>query len=212
MDFEQRDVIIMKPTRKTVFLLLMLAAIGFAGLGFLQVDLFAKTANQELERLFSDLGVLPIPPDTDPLEIKLEDPTGRPISIAEFRGKIVFINFWTTWCLACVIEMPSMEKLHQKFKDKDFVMVAINLQESASRVKQFYKEYKLTFTTLLDTTGDVGAGLGIRSIPTTYILDKNGRIIGKALGPREWEGKKSIALFEYLTDSYVADLNPKPAN
>ena len=202
----------MKPTRKTVFLLLMPVVIGFAGLGFLQVDLFAKTANQELERLFSDVGVLPIPPDTDPLEIKLEDPTGRPISIAEFRGKIVFINFWTTWCLACVIEMPSMEKLHQKFKDKDFVMVAINLQESASRVKQFYKEYKLTFTTLLDTTGDVGAGLGIRSIPTTFILDKNGRIIGKALGPREWEGKKSIALFEYLTDSYVASSNSKSEN
>ena len=202
----------MKPTRKTVFLLLMPVVIGFAGLGFLQVDLFAKTANQELERLFSDVGVLPIPPDTDPLEIKLEDPTGRPISIAEFRGKIVFINFWTTWCLACVIEMPSMEKLHQKFKDKDFVMVAINLQETASRVKQFYKEYKLTFTTLLDTTGDVGAGLGIRSIPTTFILDKNGRIIGKALGPREWEGKKSIALFEYLTDSYVASSNSKSEN
>ena len=199
-------------TRKTVFLLLMLVVFGLVGLGFLQVDLFAKTANQELERLFGDLGVLPIPADTDPLEITLEDPTGRPISLAEFRGKIVFINFWTTWCLACVIEMPSMEKLHLTFKDKDFVMLAINLQESASRVKQFYKEYKLTFTTLLDTTGDVGAGLGIRSIPTTFILDKNGRIIGKALGPREWEGKKSIALFEYLTDSTVADLNPKSAN
>jgi thiol-disulfide isomerase/thioredoxin len=199
-------------TRKTVFLLLMLVVFGLVGLGFLQVDLFAKTANQELERLFGDLGVLQIPPDTDPLEITLEDPTGRPISLAEFRGKIVFINFWTTWCLACVIEMPSMEKLHQAFKDKDFVMLAINLQETASRVKQFYKEHKLTFTTLLDTTGDVGAGLGIRSIPTTFILDKNGRIIGKALGPREWEGKKSIALFEYLTDSTVADLNPKSAN
>jgi thiol-disulfide isomerase/thioredoxin len=190
----------------------MLVVFGLVGLGFLQVDLFAKTANQELERLFGDLGVLQIPPDTDPLEITLEDPTGRPISLAEFRGKIVFINFWTTWCLACVIEMPSMEKLHQAFKDKDFVMLAINLQETASRVKQFYKEHKLTFTTLLDTTGDVGAGLGIRSIPTTFILDKNGRIIGKALGPREWEGKKSIALFEYLTDSTVADLNPKSAN
>ena len=202
----------MKTTRKTVFLFLLLVVFGLVGLGFLQVDLFAKTANQKLERLFSDLGVLPIPPDTDPLEIKLEDPNGRPISLSEFRGKIVFINFWTTWCLACVIEMPSMEKLHQTFKDKDFVMVAINLQESASRVKQFYKEYKLTFTTLLDTTGDVGAGLGIRSIPTTFILDKNGRIIGKALGPREWEGKKSIALFEYLTDSYVAGTNSKPIN
>ena len=202
----------MKTTRKTVFLLLLLVVFGLVGLGFLQADLFAKTANQKLERLFSDVGVLQIPQDTDPLEIKLQDPTGRPISLSEFRGKIVFINFWTTWCLACVIEMPSMEKLHQTFKDRDFVMVAINLQESASRVKQFYKEYKLTFTTLLDTTGDVGAGLGIRSIPTTFILDKNGRIIGKALGPREWEGKNSIALFEYLTDSYVADLNPKSAN
>jgi thiol-disulfide isomerase/thioredoxin len=202
----------MKTTRKTGFLILMLVVFGFAGLGFLQVDLFSKTENQELERLFSDMGVLPIPPDTDPLEIKLQDPTGRPISLAEFRGKIVFINFWTTWCLACVIEMPSMEKLHQKFKDKDFVMLAINLQESASRVKQFYKEYKLTFTTLLDITGDVGAGLGIRSIPTTFILDKNGRMIGRALGPREWEGKKSIALFEYLTDSYVADSNSKSTN
>ena len=196
-----------KTIRKTVFILLMLVVFGFAGLSFLQIDLFAKTENQELERLFSDMGVLPIPPDSDPLEIRLSDPTGRPISLSEFRGKIVFINFWTTWCLACVIEMPSMQKLHQKFKDKDFVMVAINLQESASRVEQFYKEHKLTFTTLLDITGDVGAGLGIRSIPTTFILDKNGRIIGKALGAREWEGKKSIALFEYLTDSYVVGSN-----
>jgi thiol-disulfide isomerase/thioredoxin len=202
----------MKTIRKTVFLLLMLVVSGLIVISFLQIDLFAKTENQELERLFSDMGVLQIPPDTDPLEIRLSDPTGRPVSLSEFRGKIVFINFWTTWCLACVIEMPAMEKLHQRFKDKDFIMLAINLQESAARVKQFYKEYKLTFTTLLDITGDVGAALSIRSIPTTYILDKNGRIIGKALGPREWESKKSIALFEHLTDSYVASSNSKSTN
>jgi thiol-disulfide isomerase/thioredoxin len=202
----------MKTIRKTVFLLLMLVVSGLIVISFLKIDLFAKIETQELERLFSDMGVLPIPPGTEPLEITLNDPFGRPVSLSEFRGKIVFINFWTTWCLACVIEMPSMEKLHQKFKDKDFVMVAINLQESASKIKQFYKEYKLTFTTLLDSTGDVGAGLGIRSIPTTFILDKKGRIIGKALGPREWEGEKSIALFEYLTDSYVASSNLKSTN
>ena len=202
----------MKTTRKIGFRILVLVVFGFVGLSFLQFDLFAKTEDQELERLFSDLGVLPITPDADPLEIRLSDPTSRPISLSEFRGKIVFINFWTTWCLACVIEMPSMEKLHQKFKDRDFVMVGINLQESASRVEQFYTEHKLTFITLLDITGDVGAGLGIRSIPTTFILDKNGVIIGKALGPREWEGKKSIALFEYLTGSYVASSESKSAN
>ena len=202
----------MKTIRNPVFLLLILVISGFAGLGFLPIDLFAKTENRELERLFSDIGVLQISPDSDPLEIRLSDPTGRPVSLSEFRGKIVFINYWTTWCLACVIEMPSMEKLHQRFKDKDFVMVAINLQESAERVKQFYKEHQLTFTTLLDITGDVGAALSINAIPTTFILDKTGRIIGKALGPREWESKQSIALFEYLTDSYVASSNSKSAN
>jgi thiol-disulfide isomerase/thioredoxin len=201
--------LMMKTIRKSVFLLLLLVILGFAGHGFFQIDLFAKTESQELDRLFSDIGVLQISPDSDPLKIRLSDPDGRPVSLSEFRGKIVFINFWTTWCLACVIEMPSMEKLHQKFKDKDFVMVAINLQESAARVKQFYKQYQLTFTTLLDITGDVGAALGINAIPTTLILDKNGRIIGKALGPREWESKESIALFEYLTDRYVASWNPE---
>ena len=152
-----------KPTRKTFLLLLVMPLLGLIGFGFLEMEIFAKTETRELDRLFNDVGVLIMPFPADPLEITLKDPDGQQFSLSDFRGKIVFINFWTTWCRACVIEMPSMEKLHQKFKDKDFVMVAINLQESASKIKQFYKEYKLTFTTLLDTTGDVGAGLGIRS-------------------------------------------------
>ena len=201
-----------KPTLKAFQLFLILPVLGLVAFSFLEIDLFAKTEIQELDRLFSDMGVLGFPFPTDPIEITLKDPNGQQVSLSDFRGKIVFINFWTTWCLACVIEMPSMEKLHQKFKDKDFVMLAVNLQESASKIKQFYKEYKLTFTTLLDSTGDVGAGLGIRSIPTTFILDKKGRILGKALGPREWEGKKSIALFEYLTNSYVAGSNNESIN
>ena len=198
-----------KSGHKIFSLPLILPILGLVVFSFLEIDLFAKTETQELYQLFSDMGVLPTPFPTDPVEVTLKDLNGQQVSLSDFRGKIVFINFWTTWCLACVIEMPSMEKLHQKFKDKEFIMLAINLQESASKIKQFYKEYKLTFTTLLDTTGDVGAGMGIRSIPTTFILDKNGRLIGKALGPREWESKKSIALFEYLTDSYVASSNSK---
>jgi peroxiredoxin len=196
-----------KSTLKTFRLLLILTVFGLAVFSFSEIGLFAKSENQEFDRLFSVMGVIKIHHPTDPVEITLKDPNGQQVNLSDFRGKIVFMNFWTTWCLACVIEMPSMEKLHQKFKDKDFAMVAINLQESASTVKQFFKDYKLTFATLLDSTGDVGAGFGIRSIPTTFILDKNGRIIGKALGPREWESKESIALFDYLIDSYVASSN-----
>jgi thiol-disulfide isomerase/thioredoxin len=189
-----------------------LTLLGFTVYGLFSVDLFAGTENRELEKRFSDMGVTRVPKVTDPLEINLSDYFGQPVSLSDFRGKIVFINFWTTWCLACVIEMPSMEKLHQKFKDKDFVILAINLQESASKVIEFFKEHKLSFTALLDTTGDVGAGFGIRAIPTTFILDKNGRLIGKVLGPREWDGHNSLALFEYLTGSYVANSNSKSTN
>ena len=97
-----------------------------------------------------------------------------------------------------------MEKLNQKFKDGEFALVTINLQESASRVKEFFKEFKLTFIALLDTDGEVGIKFGINQIPTTYILDKNGRIIAKALGPREWDSRESTALFEYLTSRQTA--------
>ena len=112
----------------------------------------------------------------DPVEIRLKDINNVDISLSDFRGKIVFLNFWTTWCPSCLTEMPSMEKLHQKFKGDDFAMIALNLQESASRVKQFFEKYKLTFTALLDKTGEVGTRFGIRQIPTTYIIDKKGII------------------------------------
>jgi len=201
-----------KPALKTFLILLILPVLGVVVFSYWEIDLFAKTENQELEQFFKDMGVLQIPAGNDPIEIILKDPAGRLTSLSEYRGKIVFINFWTTWCLACVVEMPSMEKLHQKFKDRDFAMIAVNLQESPSKVIKFFKEYKLTFTALLDTTGDVGAGFGIRAIPTTLILDKNGRLIGKVFGPREWDGRDSFALFEYLTDSYVASSNSKSTN
>jgi thioredoxin-related protein len=97
-----------------------------------------------------------------------------------------------------------MEKLHQKFKGQDFVMVTVNIQESASQVKKFFKMFDLTFTALLDTTGEVATGFSIRSIPTTFILDKDGRTIGTILGPREWDSKKAVALFEHLTKKYAA--------
>jgi peroxiredoxin len=97
-----------------------------------------------------------------------------------------------------------MEKLHQKLKNRDFAMVTVNLRESASKVKAFFKKFKLTFIALLDSTGLVGASFGIRSIPTTYILDKTGRIIGLVSGPREWDSKAAIALFENLIDNDAA--------
>ncbi|MBT8365334.1 MAG: TlpA family protein disulfide reductase [Deltaproteobacteria bacterium] len=176
---------------------------GFAAFYLFDAESLAKAENQEFNRLFGDMGVIKIV-QALPVEISLKDLNGQPVSLSDFRGKIVFLNFWTTWCYDCRIEMPDMEKLHQKFKNKDFAMVAINLQEPVFQVKQFFKNFKLTFTALLDLDGEVGAHFRITAIPTTFILDKEGLIIGKAMGPREWDGKKAFALFKHLINRSVA--------
>ena len=165
--------------RPRILLFIAMIISGSVAILFFKADLSAKTDSRGMDRLFSIVGVIKVPPAEDPVKINLKDMNGKNTSLSDFRGKIVFLNFWTTWCPTCRIEMPSMEKLHQKLKNKDFAMVTINLQESASQVKAFFKEFKLTFTALLDSTGEVGASFGIRAIPTTYILDKTGRIIGR---------------------------------
>jgi thiol-disulfide isomerase/thioredoxin len=193
-------------TRPRFLLFMALTFSGLAAVLFFNEKLLAKTDSRGMERLFSSMSVIKVPPTKDPVRINLKDLNGNNISLSDFNGKIVFLNFWTTWCPTCRIEMPSMEKLHRKLKDKDFAMVTVNLQESASQVKAFFKEFKLTFTALLDSNGEVGASFGIRAIPTTYILDKTGRIIGLVNGPREWDSKEATALFEYLIDNdSVAD-------
>jgi thiol-disulfide isomerase/thioredoxin len=158
----------------------------------------SKTEDKTLSRLFEEMGVVQIEPIAVPVEVTLPDLSGRQVSLSDFKGKILFVNFWATWCPPCREEMPSMQKLHARLKDKDFLMVAIDLQESAEPVKKFLNEYELTFMTLLDSKGETGPLFGINSIPTTLIMDKNGMIIGVAMGPRDWASKKSIALFEHL--------------
>jgi thiol-disulfide isomerase/thioredoxin len=199
-------------TIKPWFLLLIaLTFSGFAALFFFSAESLARADGQELDQLFGEMGVIKMV-QALPVEIRLKDLNGQPVSLSDFRGKIVFLNFWTTWCYACRIEMPDMEKLHQKFKNKDFAMVTINLQESVSQVKQFFKDFKLTFTALLDSDGAVGAHFMITAIPTTFILDKEGIIIGKVMGPREWDSKKAIALFENLIENDAVAATSKAAN
>jgi peroxiredoxin len=159
------------------------------------------------EKLFQDMGIIQIPHIAPPIDFKLSDLTGNMIRLSDFKGKIVFLNFWTTWCPECRYEMPLMQNLFTHFKDKDFAMVAINLNEPAFVVKEYFKDNKLTFTVLLDTINELGAPFGIRGIPTTYIIDRNGGIIGKAVGSRRWDSRKSIALFERLINSVENNTN-----
>jgi peroxiredoxin len=194
----------MKKMPSHQFYVLSIILVVVAGMGcylfYAQYTAVAGSPEQELERLFGNMGILKMPHTTRPLEIHLKDIFGNTVSLSSFRGKIVFLNFWATWCPTCVVEMPSMEKLHQQFKNKDFAMVAVNMQESETQVRSFFNKLQLSFTALLDSSGEVAAGLAVSALPTTYFLDKEGRIMGVALGPRQWDKQASIELFEFLID------------
>jgi len=157
-----------------------------------------NTDSREIDRLLRDMGVTKVPHLAPPVDFNLLDLTGKRVILSGLKGKIVFLNFWATWCSPCREEMPSMQKLYARFKDKDFAMVAVSLNEPASAVKNFFKDYNLTFTALLDSDGELMSPYGIRGIPNTFIIDRDGTIIGKAFGPRKWDDQKAIALFDHL--------------
>src|SRR3990167_5783535 len=103
------------------------------------------------------------------------------VSLKDFKGKYIFLNFWATWCGPCIDEMPSMERLYQKFKTrKNFEMLAVSIDKGGVElVKRFVKENKLTFTVLLDRDSEVAAAYGVMGIPATYLIDPNGDVINK---------------------------------
>jgi len=185
---------------KIAFLGIVLIAAGSIAMFVFDANPLAGAIpeNRSLDQLLVDMGVAVFPSTTRPVEVLLQDLNGADVNISDFRGKIVFLNFWATWCPTCVVEMPSMEKLHRKLNNQDFALVTISIQDSAAEVQRFFKQNQLTFTALLDTIGKTIPEFAIRAIPTTLILDKSGRIVGRVMGMREWDSRESIAMFEQL--------------
>jgi peroxiredoxin len=131
----------------------------------------------------------------------LKDINGAVVRLEDYRGKIVFLNFWATWCRPCRVEMPSMEKLYTEFRNQDFIMLAVDLRESARKVKSFGDTLGLSYPLLLDSNGSVGDEYGVRSIPTTYLIDREGYFIGGAVGARDWASNESFGLIDQLLNS-----------
>ena len=128
----------------------------------------------------------------------LEDLNGNTVHLGDYLGKVVFLNFWTTWCPACLIEMPSMEKLYREFKNRDFVLLAVDMQEDSETVKKFKNRFKLSFPILLDKEGVVSSYYGVTGIPATYFIDRRGYLYAAAMGARDWAGEDAFLLIKHL--------------
>jgi len=131
-------------------------------------------------------------------EFVLKDTAGNQINLLQLRGRVVFVNFWATWCLPCIEEMPAMEKLHQELQKDGLVILAVNFQEGPERIKEFLAKHNLTFTALLDHDGKVAERYQAWALPVSVIINKRGEIVARAMGSKDWHSDEALRYFRQL--------------
>lgn len=131
-------------------------------------------------------------------EFTLKDQNGRRVNLSDYQGKAVFLNFWATWCPPCIDEMPAMETLNEKFRDRKFQMLAVSVDVNWNAIQDFYKQYGLNIPTLLDPGRQVSSRYKVFKFPETYIIDRNGIIIHKKVGPERWADPQVLAWMDRL--------------
>ena len=133
-------------------------------------------------------------------DFTLPGPDGRKLSLKDYRGKVVFLNFWATWCESCREEMPSMERLYQEFKGKGLEIVAVNVKDKRPDALAFVKELKLNYPVLMDPEGEVGLLYGAFGLPVTYLIDRKGVVLARLWGPADWYSPAARKLIAALVD------------
>ena len=144
---------------------------------------------------------LPTPQERVPftVDFTLPDIQGKLVRLSDLRGQPVLINLWATWCYPCREEMPSMNALYKDYSTKGLVMLAIAMDEEGKAVvAPFMQAYRLTFSVLLDPQNMLGTRLQVPGIPTSYLLDKRGRIVGFEIGARDWNSYQIRRLLDQL--------------
>jgi len=171
-------------------------------LGTLAIGIVRAAPAQAPEMLMAALGIQKVQGRVDAPAFTLKDLRGKEVSLKDFRGQVILLNFWATWCVPCQWEMPEMDKLYQTFKDQGFVVLAVALDaEGAQTVGPFARERRLTYPVLLDPELKAARQYKILGPPTTFLIGREGELIGVALGPKEWAGEKAKALVRHLLQS-----------
>jgi len=133
-------------------------------------------------------------------DFELQDMDEENKKLSDYKGKVVLLNFWATWCPPCIREMPSMERLHQKIDAKEFKVIAINQMEDIDQVFAFTGQLEIdpTFEILFDQDSKVSQRYSVRGLPTTYLIDKKGKIRYRAVGGREFNHPEVVKIINAL--------------
>lgn len=143
------------------------------------------------------MGLVRPVPGMDAPPFDLRDLDGKRRRLKDYEGKVVFVHFWATWCVPCRQELPSVQRLRDRFRDRDFAVVTI-AADSAKAVRAFLAELRLDLPVLLDQYGAALRAYRIVGLPTTYIANRAGKVEGIAMGAREWDSPELTAFFESI--------------
>ena len=144
-------------------------------------------------------------------ELQFTDRAGQPRTLADFRGKVVLLNVWATWCLPCRKEMPPLDRLQAELGGVDFEVVALSIDRGGPEVvKKFYAETGIQHLSIhIDTSSKAGFALATAGLPTTLLIDRQGQELGRLVGPAEWDTPDMVAFLK----SFIAqkqDLSTAP--
>ena len=132
-------------------------------------------------------------------DFSLRNLKGNYESLDSYRGRVVVLNFWATWCAPCRVEMPSFEKLYRRYRSEGVAVLAVTLDKNAGpKIKSFVDEYELSFPILLDEKGEVERLYPSMTIPFTYVIDREGRVVARVDGAKNWESNETFEAIEYL--------------
>ncbi len=149
--------------------------------------LLTSLTSQASQAIQPGKGLTEVPGHPQAPDFSLKDIDGNTHRLADYRGKVLIVNFWATWCPPCRAEMPSMERAWKKERNNGIMILAINVGEDEDTIFQFTADYPVTFPLLMDQDSEVVGPWGVRGLPTTYVVDPSGHIVYRAIGGREWD-------------------------
>jgi len=130
--------------------------------------------------------------------LALEDLSGKQHDLAAYRGRVVLVNFWATWCEPCRDEMVSMRKLQERLAGRPFVTLLVNYGESGIRVSEFVKRESIAFPVLLDPNQDAPKPWRVRVLPSSFLVDADGRVRYSVIGELDWAGTDAVNIVQGL--------------
>jgi len=168
----------------------------FTALALLAVLATGTVAHQDA---YSQLGAVYPQRVKQAPDFKLQTLDGKPMRLSDFRGKPILLNFWATWCEACKEELPSMQRLHEEMAKDGIQVVAISIDRTGpGKIRGYVEEYKLTFPILLDPDQEARRQYFIMGLPTSYLIDAEGKLRGFISGAREWDSETSKRVMRIL--------------